>query len=116
MPPSGGEFAGSGRAAVQIDAPPGAAAHALLAALRTYKVLVSPLFAGCCRHVPSCSDYMAEAVRIHGALSGFWLGVKRLARCHPLGSSGYDPVPAKRPRPDDPMRPAGRDGSRLEDR
>jgi hypothetical protein len=71
----------------------------MLAALRAYKLLLSPLFAGSCRFVPSCSDYMAEAVRHHGACHGFWLGMRRLARCHPLGSSGYDPVPASGLRP-----------------
>ncbi len=116
MPPSSGEFAGNDRAAAQSDAPTGVCARALLAALRAYKAVVSPLFAGSCRHLPSCSDYMAEAVRIHGARSGFWLGVKRLARCHPLGSSGYDPVPAIRPRPERPAHTGSRGGSRLEDR
>jgi hypothetical protein len=71
----------------------------LLLALRAYKLLLSPLFAGSCRYLPSCSDYMAEAVRRHGAARGFWLGLKRLARCHPLGSSGYDPVPVTSPHP-----------------
>ena len=65
----------------------------VLAALRGYKLLLSPLFAGSCRFVPSCSDYMAEAVTRHGAARGVWLGIRRLARCQPLGSAGYDPVP-----------------------
>jgi putative membrane protein insertion efficiency factor len=72
----------------------GVVARLLLAALRAYKLLLSPLFAGACRFQPSCSDYMAEAVRLHGAARGAWLGVRRLARCHPLGASGNDPVPA----------------------
>lgn len=78
---------------------PGRLARPLLAVLRAYKLLVSPLFAGACRFQPSCSDYMAEAVRRHGAAHGVWLGAKRLARCHPLGASGYDPVPVWRPIP-----------------
>jgi putative membrane protein insertion efficiency factor len=53
------------------------------------------LFAGSCRFVPSCSDYMAEAVRVHGAVRGVWLGVRRLARCHPLCQHGFDPVPRR---------------------
>jgi putative membrane protein insertion efficiency factor len=76
---------------------PGALARPLLAALRAYKLLLSPLFAGACRFQPSCSDYMAEAVRLHGAARGIWLGARRLARCHPLGASGHDPVPGKSP-------------------
>jgi hypothetical protein len=70
-----------------------AAQEAILAALRVYKLLLSPLFAGSCRHVPSCSTYAAEAVSVHGAAKGSWLAFKRLARCHPLGTSGFDPVP-----------------------
>jgi putative membrane protein insertion efficiency factor len=69
-----------------------------LAVLRAYKLLLSPLFAGSCRFLPSCSDYAAEAIARHGVVYGSWLGAARLARCHPLGSSGVDPVPAPRPR------------------
>ena len=46
-----------------------------------------------CRYVPSCSEYAREAVEVHGAAHGGWLGVRRLARCHPLGGFGFDPVP-----------------------
>jgi putative membrane protein insertion efficiency factor len=65
----------------------------ILALLRGYKLLLSPLFTGSCRFYPSCSDYMAEAVRLHGPWRGLWLGCRRLARCHPLGGHGVDPVP-----------------------
>ena len=65
----------------------------LLAAIRGYQLVLSPLFAGSCRYVPSCSQYTAEAIRRHGALRGSWLGLRRLGRCHPFGSSGFDPVP-----------------------
>lgn len=74
---------------------PGIGASVLLALLRAYKVLISPLFTGCCRFTPSCSDYMREAVIVHGALRGTWLGMRRLARCHPFGGHGYDPCPAR---------------------
>jgi putative membrane protein insertion efficiency factor len=67
-----------------------------LGALRAYKLLLSPLFTGACRFHPSCSTYMADAIRTHGVVDGMWLGVRRLARCHPLGSSGFDPVPPRR--------------------
>ena len=75
---------------------PGVGARAVLALLRLYKVLLSPLFTGACRFHPSCSNYMAEAIRLHGAIRGGWLGLVRLSRCHPFGSSGFDPVPTRR--------------------
>src|SRR5689334_1946323 len=65
-----------------------------LAAVRSYKVLVSPMFAGSCRYLPSCSDYAAEAIRRFGVIRGSMLAAARLARCHPLGGHGLDPVPA----------------------
>jgi putative membrane protein insertion efficiency factor len=46
-----------------------------------------------CRFFPSCSEYSAEAIHLHGARRGLWLSVRRLARCRPLGPSGFDPVP-----------------------
>src|SRR5262245_37788283 len=69
------------------------AAEGVLAVLRGYKLFLSPLFTGSCRFYPSCSDYMAEAVRLHGPWRGVWLGCRRLARCHPFGGHGVDPVP-----------------------
>ncbi len=68
-------------------------------ALRGYKLTLSPLIGRQCRFLPTCSEYMAEALIVHGPASGAWLGVKRLCRCHPLGGSGYDPVPPKESRP-----------------
>jgi hypothetical protein len=70
------------------------AAAVVLAALRAYKLLISPVFTGCCRYYPSCADYTREAVLVHGVARGLWLGGRRLARCHPLGGHGVDPVPA----------------------
>jgi putative membrane protein insertion efficiency factor len=69
----------------------------VLLVLRGYKLLMSPLFAGSCRFTPSCADYTAEAVRLHGAFGGLVLGVRRLARCRPWGGHGFDPVPARTP-------------------
>ena len=48
-----------------------------------------------CRHVPSCSTYALEAVEGHGAIRGGWLATKRICRCHPWGTHGFDPVPAR---------------------
>ena len=61
--------------------------------VRAYQVTLSPLFGDCCRFTPSCSNYMIEAIQIHGAFKGGWLGLKRILRCHPFGGKGYDPVP-----------------------
>jgi putative membrane protein insertion efficiency factor len=49
-----------------------------------------------CRHIPSCSTYAVEALQLHGAVKGSWLAVKRLGRCHPWGTEGYDPVPDRK--------------------
>jgi len=67
--------------------------EALLAGLRAYKLLVSPLLPPACRFTPTCSQYAAEAIAKHGALAGVWLAVKRLGRCHPWTPGGADPVP-----------------------
>ena len=69
-----------------------------LGLLRSYKVLISPLFAGSCRFLPSCSDYAAEAVARFGVMHGSLLAARRLARCHPLAAHGCDPVPDPRRR------------------
>ncbi len=67
---------------------------ALLEGLITaYQWTLSPILGPRCRFLPSCSDYAREAVREHGAVRGLWLGAWRLCRCHPLGGSGWDPVP-----------------------
>ena len=67
---------------------------ALGAAIRGYKLAVSPLLPPSCRFLPTCSDYAAEAIRRHGAGAGLMLAIRRLLRCHPWGGSGWDPVPA----------------------
>jgi uncharacterized protein len=64
----------------------------VLVLISAYKVVISPLLTGSCRFEPSCSAYMAEAVRTHGVLKGVRMGLRRLARCHPFGGYGFDPV------------------------
>jgi putative membrane protein insertion efficiency factor len=65
----------------------------LLIAIRFYRYCVSPLMPAVCRFTPSCSQYAAEAVTTHGAFKGSLLAAKRIARCHPWGGMGHDPVP-----------------------
>ena len=57
--------------------------------------MISPLLGSHCRHVPSCSQYTAQAIEEWGVLKGSWMGLKRISRCHPWGTQGYDPVPKK---------------------
>ena len=61
--------------------------------IRGYRLILSPLLGRRCRFEPSCSAYAMEALDTHGALSGLWITVKRLLRCHPFCSGGWDPVP-----------------------
>mgnify|MGYP001818960159 FL=1 len=67
----------------------------LLGLVALYRLLISPWLGNNCRFEPSCSAYAMQALRIHGAFRGTWLAARRIARCHPWGSSGYDPVPEK---------------------
>jgi putative membrane protein insertion efficiency factor len=79
-----------------LPAKPSLAQRVALGLLRSYKVMISPMFAGSCRFQPSCSDYAAEAVARFGVLRGSFLAARRLARCNPFGASGLDQVPAGR--------------------
>lgn len=69
----------------------------LILMIRCYQAWLSPLFSGCCRFEPSCSTYFIEAVSRHGAWAGLRLGLRRIARCHPLSTGGFDPVPSPEP-------------------
>jgi putative membrane protein insertion efficiency factor len=63
--------------------------------IRVYQYCISPLLPPSCRFYPTCSAYAVEAIMVHGVLRGSWLTLRRLARCHPWGGSGYDPVPPR---------------------
>ena len=65
----------------------------LIALVRGYQHLISPLFPATCRYTPSCSEYAVQALRRHGILRGLWLAVRRVVRCHPWAEGGEDPVP-----------------------
>ena len=63
--------------------------------IRLYQLFLSPVKGSICRFQPSCSDYAKEAFLLHGVVKGGILTTKRILKCHPLGGSGYDPVPKK---------------------
>ena len=66
----------------------------LIALVRFYRRAISPLFPGCCRYIPTCSQYAIEALEKYGAVKGGWLAFKRLLRCNPFYKGDYfDPVP-----------------------
>ena len=68
--------------------------HALITCvIKFYQYILSPWIGPCCRFYPSCSKYMQESLYEHGLLKGIYCGVKRMLRCHPGSSGGYDPVP-----------------------
>jgi hypothetical protein len=65
----------------------------LTACLRGYKRVISPFLPSACRFHPTCSEYMREAIELHGPARGVWFGLRRLGRCHPFHAGGFDPVP-----------------------
>lgn len=67
--------------------------------IRGYQLVFSPLLGPSCRFEPSCSNYMLEAIRIHGVGYGVLLGLRRILRCHPWNPGGYDPVPPRDGKP-----------------
>ncbi|MCB0261283.1 MAG: membrane protein insertion efficiency factor YidD [Calditrichaeota bacterium] len=67
----------------------------IIAVIRLYQNLISPLFPPSCRFYPTCSHYAIEAVSRHGVFRGGWLALKRISKCHPFHEGGVDPVPEK---------------------
>jgi uncharacterized protein len=65
----------------------------LILLIKLYQLIISPWLGNKCRYTPTCSQYGIEAIKKYGALKGIWLTAKRIARCHPWGGHGYDPVP-----------------------
>jgi len=65
----------------------------VLASIRFYRRFISPALPPTCRFTPSCSEYSYEAIQRYGVLKGGWLGLRRIARCHPWNAGGHDPVP-----------------------
>ena len=69
--------------------------NALVLPIQLYRMVLSPVLGTNCRFSPSCSAYAIEAIRLHGGFKGGYLAAKRIARCHPFGGGGHDPVPAR---------------------
>ncbi|MEG0798326.1 MAG: membrane protein insertion efficiency factor YidD [Acidaminococcaceae bacterium] len=64
----------------------------LISFIRFYQLFISPLFPPTCRFYPTCSQYAIEAITKKGIIRGGWMAIKRIAKCHPFHSGGYDPV------------------------
>jgi putative membrane protein insertion efficiency factor len=94
------EWIGLKNRQVQTKSRQGLIARMMLGLIRIYQLTLSYFFGRTCRHLPTCSSYTMEAIERHGAWAGFWLGLFRVARCNPWGTSGFDPVP-------DEIAPAG---------
>ena len=65
----------------------------VIAALRVYRAIISPLYGDVCRYYPSCSSYTLQAIQQHGVVRGIWLGARRILRCHPWAAGGVDDIP-----------------------
>ena len=73
-------------------------ARLLIGVVKLYRLLLSPWLGSACRFEPTCSAYALEALQRHRALTGSYLTVRRLLRCHPWCAGGHDPVPEQSPR------------------
>ena len=70
-------------------------AYILVFLIKSYQLLISPILRQNCRYLPTCSEYSVQSIREHGVIKGIALSLKRISKCHPWGSHGYDPVPKK---------------------
>ena len=69
--------------------------YLLIIIIKFYKNSISPFLPSSCRFYPTCSEYAMQAIKIHGAFKGTFMATKRILRCNPFFSGGYDPVPGK---------------------
>ena len=67
----------------------------LILLIRGYQLIVSPILGSNCRFMPTCSEYALESLKAYGLIKGTFLTIKRIGKCHPWGSNGYDPIPTK---------------------
>ncbi|MGD9786516.1 MAG: membrane protein insertion efficiency factor YidD [Sulfuricellaceae bacterium] len=65
----------------------------LITLIKAYQYIISPIIGPSCRFTPTCSQYTVEAIQKYGVFKGFWMGAKRISRCHPWNEGGYDPLP-----------------------
>ena len=63
--------------------------------IRVYQLIISPMLGSNCRFIPTCSEYAMESLKEYGLIKGIFLSIKRIGKCHPWGSHGYDPIPTK---------------------
>tara|TARA_B100000579_G_C22388246_1_gene646083 strand:- start:328 stop:570 length:243 start_codon:yes stop_codon:yes gene_type:complete len=69
--------------------------YPLILLIRVYQLIVSPMLGSNCRFMPTCSEYALESLKTYGLIKGTYLTIKRIGKCHPWGSHGYDPIPTK---------------------
>ena len=69
--------------------------YPLILSIKIYQLFISPIIGQNCRYLPTCSEYTIECLKQFGIIKGILLSFKRISKCHPLGSHGYDPVPNK---------------------
>ena len=67
----------------------------LILLIRVYQLIVSPMLGSNCLFMPTCSEYALESLKTYGLIKGTYLTIKRIGKCHPWGSNGYDPIPTK---------------------